>query len=60
MGSQTDPLSRLRPDAQVHYHAALLLLYAMGKTDRNSPIVRNGLVLRVVDFPRQARELPAR
>ena len=51
MGFQTELFSRPRPSAQAHYRAALALLHAMCKADRNDPGVRPA------DFPRLAREL---
>lgn len=54
MSFQTELFSRPRPDAQAHYRAALALLHAMCRTDRNE------LGVRPADFPRLARELAVR
>ena len=51
MGFKTELFSRPRPGAQAHYRAALALLHAMCKADRNDPGVRPA------DFPRLAREI---
>ena len=54
VGFKTELFSRPRPGAQAHYRAALALLHAMCKADRNDPGVRPA------DFPRLARELAVR
>src|SRR5687767_5898673 len=54
MDFKTELFSRPRPNAQAHYRAALALLHAMCKADRNDPGVRPA------DFPRLARELAVR
>jgi len=54
MGFQTELISRPRPSEQAHCSAALALLHAMCKADRNDPGVRPA------DFPRLVRELAAR
>lgn len=54
MGFQTELFSRPRPSAQAHYRAALALLHAMCKADRNDPGVRPA------DFPRLSRAIAAR
>ena len=54
MGFKTELFSRPRPGAQAHYRAALALLHAMCKADRNDPGVRPA------DFPRLTRELAVR
>jgi hypothetical protein len=50
MGFKTE-LFWPRPDAQAHYHAAMALLHAMCKADRND------FGARPADFPRMAREI---
>jgi len=54
MGFQTELFSRPRPSAQAHYRAALALLHAMCKADRNDPGVRPA------DFPRLSRAIATR
>ena len=54
MGFQTELFSRPRPNAQAHYRAALALLHAMCKADRND------IGVRPADFPRMAREIAVR
>ena len=54
MGFKTELFSRPRPDAQAHYRAALALLHAMCKADRNES------ASRPADFPRLAREMAVR
>jgi hypothetical protein len=54
VGFKTELFSRPRPDAQAHYRAALALLHAMCKADRND------IGVRPPDFPRMAREIAAR
>ena len=54
VGFNTELFSRPRPGAQAHYRAALALLHAMCKADRNDPGVRPA------DFPRLTRGLAVR
>ena len=54
MGFKTEFFSRPRPNEQAHYRAAMALLHAMCKADRND------IGVRPADFPRLAREIAVR